>query len=183
LTALTKLKSKHILGVVKFTDHMAEMHERFPGTHKTFKHLGTDNDSLFEANYSHAIPIEDTCEACDLSCLVRRDDRHTDEPHVHYGTIVSGNQVIKHAPIRDQLGLEHKALCFEMEAAGLMNTFPCIVIRGICDYSDSHKNKQWQPFAALSAAAYAKELLSFVIPNQVADTRKASQALTSSQSL
>src|SRR4029077_6880907 len=54
-------------------------------------------------------------------------------------------------------------LCFEMEAAGLMDSFPCLVIRGICDYSDSHKNKQWREYAAATAAAYAKELLS-VIP-------------------
>ncbi|KAL4981339.1 hypothetical protein BDW68DRAFT_92834 [Aspergillus falconensis] len=47
-----------------------------------------------------------------------------------------------------------------MEAAGLMNHFPCTVIRGICDYSDSHKNDQWQRYAALTAALYAKDLLS-----------------------
>lgn len=49
-----------------------------------------------------------------------------------------------------------------MEAAGLMDNFPCLVIRGICDYSDSHKNKRWQEYAAATAAAYAKELLSVV---------------------
>ena len=64
---------------------------------------------------------------------------------------------------RDVLRQELDILCFEMEAAGLMDNFPCLVIRGICDYSDSHKNKQWQPYAAAVAAAYAKELLS-VIP-------------------
>ena len=46
-----------------------------------------------------------------------------------------------------------------MQVAGLVDTFLCLVIRGICDYADSHKNKQWQPYAAATAAAYAKELL------------------------
>lgn len=46
-----------------------------------------------------------------------------------------------------------------MGAAGLMNSFPCLVIRGICNYSDSHKNDDWQDYAAATAAAYAKELL------------------------
>ncbi|KAK1656895.1 hypothetical protein BDP55DRAFT_596875 [Colletotrichum godetiae] len=55
-------------------------------------------------------------------------------------------------------------LCFEMEAAGLMNNFPCIVVRGICDYADAHKNKRWQPYAAATAAAYAKELLNTIPP-------------------
>ena len=61
---------------------------------------------------------------------------------------------------------KHGMLCFEMEAAGLMNQLPCLVIRGICDYSDSHKNKQWQGYAALTAAAYAKILLSVVSVNR-----------------
>jgi nucleoside phosphorylase len=46
-----------------------------------------------------------------------------------------------------------------------MNTFPCVIIRGISDYADSHKNWIWQPYAAATAAAYAKELL-HVIPGQ-----------------
>jgi nucleoside phosphorylase len=132
LTALTKLKSKHILGVIKFTDHMAELYKKFPGTRMNFKHLGMDNDSLFEARYNHVSSTGETCEACNSSYVVRRDDRHTNEPQVHYGTIASGNQVVKHALVRDRLALEYNALCFEMEAAGLMNNFPCIVIRGIC---------------------------------------------------
>lgn len=55
-------------------------------------------------------------------------------------------------------------LCFEMEAAGIMNILPCLVIQGICDYADSHKNKRWLAYAAGVAAAYAKELLSMVPP-------------------
>jgi nucleoside phosphorylase len=58
-------------------------------------------------------------------------------------------------------------LCFEMEAAGLMNSFPCLIIRGICDYADSHKNKKWQPYAAVAAAACAKELLSIIPATEV----------------
>ncbi|KAF3126429.1 hypothetical protein TWF594_001137 [Orbilia oligospora] len=46
-----------------------------------------------------------------------------------------------------------------MEAAGIVNEPPTLVIRGICDYSDSHKNKEWQPYAAFSAAVFAKEIV------------------------
>ena len=72
---------------------------------------------------------------------------------------------IKDAEFRDRLNqrFDGSVLCVEMEAAGLMDNFPCIVIRGICDYADSHKNKRWQPYAAATAAACAKEVLS-VIP-------------------
>jgi nucleoside phosphorylase len=88
---------------------------------------------------------------------------------VHYGLIASGNQVIKTSTSRDKLNkdLGGHVLCVEMEAAGLMNNFPCIVIRGICDYADSHKNKDWQEHAAAAAAAFAKELLEYVQPSDV----------------
>jgi nucleoside phosphorylase len=93
---------------------------------------------------------------------------------VHYGTIASGNQVMKDAFERDRASAQlGGVLCFEMEAAGLMNTFPCLVIRGICDYSDSHKNDKWQPYAAGIAAAYAKEVLSVVKPVELAGTQTA----------
>ncbi|WQF78469.1 Putative NACHT nucleoside triphosphatase, P-loop containing nucleoside triphosphate hydrolase [Colletotrichum destructivum] len=69
---------------------------------------------------------------------------------------------MKHGTTRDLIAKELSVLCFEMEAAGLMDKFPSLVIRGICDYADSHKTKEWQPYAAATAAAYAKELLSFV---------------------
>ena len=98
---------------------------------------------------------------------------------VHYGLIASGNQVIKSAVFRDRLNkdLGGDVLCVEMEAAGLMNNFPCIVIRGICDYADSHKNKTWQPYAAATAAACAKELLSVVPVAEVARTRTVGEAI------
>ncbi|KAF3314669.1 hypothetical protein TWF173_004484 [Orbilia oligospora] len=76
----------------------------------------------------------------------------------------SGNQVIKHGITRDRIGNDSGAICFEMEAAGLMDHCPCLVIQGIYDYSDSHKNKRWQSYAALTAAAYTKELLSQIAP-------------------
>lgn len=41
-----------------------------------------------------------------------------------------------------------------------MHTLPCLVIKGIADYADSHRNDRWQSYAALTAAAYAKDLLS-----------------------
>src|ERR1700722_1716032 len=124
-----------------------------------------EQDTLFNSAYDHP-QHEDTCINCDKRQLIHRDPRTSDEPRIHYGLIASGNQVMKHGKTRDQLGKRHGMLCFEMEAAGLMNQLPCLVIRGICDYSDSHKNKQWQGYAALTAAAYAKILLSVVSVNR-----------------
>jgi hypothetical protein len=41
------------------------------------------------------------------------------------------------------------------------------VVRGICDYADSHKNKEWHGYAAAVAAAYAKELLLVITVDQI----------------
>lgn len=62
---------------------------------------------------------------------------------MHYGIITSADQLIKDAVTRDRLSQQHGVLYFKMEAAGLSNDFPCVVIRGICDYSDSYKNDEW----------------------------------------
>jgi nucleoside phosphorylase len=75
--------------------------------------------------------------------------------------------LMKDASVRDRLAAKKDILCFEMEAAGLMDHFPCLVIRGICDYSNSHKNKKWQGYAAIAAAAYTKDLLCRIPPNRV----------------
>src|SRR5467141_1615170 len=130
-----------------------------------FSRPADEHDGLFNPAYDHT-PSEDTCINCDEREVICRHPRTLDEPQIHYGLIASGNQVMKHGETRDRLGKEYGMLCFEMEAAGLMNQLPCLVIRGICDYPDSHKNKQWQGYAALTAAAYAKMLLSVVSVNR-----------------
>ncbi|KAL4789001.1 hypothetical protein BDV19DRAFT_395460 [Aspergillus venezuelensis] len=118
-------------------------------------------DWLFKPSYDHPRKNPD-CSLCDESQLVVRTPRVINEPMIHYGLIASGNQVMKDARTRDTIGKDLDILCFEMEAAGLMDQRPCLVIRGICDYSDSHKHKEWQGYAALTAATYAGLLLSKV---------------------
>ena len=113
-----------------------------------FLHPGPENDLLY-----HAVRTNE---------LVERPVRDRHDPVVHYGLIASGNNVIKNAILRDELRDRHNIICFEMEAAGLMNTLPVAVIRGISDYADSHKNDKWQPYAAATAAAYAKGLLNVI---------------------
>jgi nucleoside phosphorylase len=75
--------------------------------------------------------------------------------------------VIKHSANRDWLAKELGAHCFDLEAASLMDHFPCLAIRGIPDYADSRKYKRWQPYAAVTAATYVKELLLVFPVNQV----------------
>lgn len=142
--------------------------EKYPAMEEEYSFPGAENDNLFVAAYDH--PGGDDCEGCDPALIEQRSARKFSAPKVFYGNIASGNQVMKHGITRDNIAKEVQAICFEMEAAGLMDEFPCLVIRGICDYADSHKNKRWQPYSAATAAAFAKILLGFVSPQEVTDT-------------
>jgi nucleoside phosphorylase len=160
LHAVQELKIIHITDGDRLADHLSEMVQNKPRMARTFTHQGKEHDYLYSSAYSHA--GGDTCDSCDTGQTVRRQPRPTLDPYIHYGNIASGNEVIKDGPTRDRIAQEEGIICFEMEAAGLMDSFPCLVIRGICDYADSHKNKRWQPYAAATAAAFAKELLGVV---------------------
>jgi hypothetical protein len=141
-------------------------------------------DLLYRHGYPHLEPSDDCVSCCGLhkSDLIIREPRaeFDDDPKVHYGLIASANQLMKDAVLRDRLAKENGVLCFEMEAAGLMNHFKCLVIRGICDYADSHKNKQWQGYAAMSAAAYTKDLLSVIAPNKILAEGKMNKMISDS---
>lgn len=138
------------------------------------KELGrpeASTDILYRSDFVHPANSKIPCvEACgtDPTCSVvsRPERKRPRSPVVHYGLVASGNQLIKDALYRDELAEKWKVLCFKMEAAGLMNDFPCLVICGICNYADSHKNKEWQRYAAVAAAAYAKDLICKILPDR-----------------
>jgi nucleoside phosphorylase len=85
---------------------------------------------------------------------------------VWYGPIGSSDKLVKNAQKRDYLRDTFNLIGLEMEGAGTMNTIPVGVIRGVCDYGDAQKNKEWQPYAAAMAAAYAKALLYKIKPTK-----------------
>jgi hypothetical protein len=124
---------------------------------------------LFQDTYEHQGTELDDCRVCcDAEYVDSRSDQGTgatrlvDKPSVHFGNIASSNQLQISAVERDRVQKEHDVICFEMEAAGVMEEYLCVVVRGICDYADSHKNKGWQNYAAATAAAYAKGLLDMI---------------------
>jgi nucleoside phosphorylase len=154
LTSIARLQAEKNQSVATILSETLkpELHH---GPMATFACPGQEHDHLFHPTYDH-VDSEDTCVKCNKQQVVCRQQRTPEGPQIHYGLIASGNQVVRDAQTRDRLAQQLGILCFEMEAAGLMNQLPCLVIRGICDYSDSHKNKKWQGYATLTAAAYGK---------------------------
>ncbi|KAE8325085.1 hypothetical protein BDV39DRAFT_207208 [Aspergillus sergii] len=161
LTAISQLEANYIRNKVgPILDKVAEVFSRNPDMENAFSRPSI-GDRLFRSTYDHP-SSESSCITCDPAEEIKRLPRPSKEPHIHYGTIASGNRVIKDGRERDTIAQEFDTLCFEMEAAGIMNHLPCLVVRGICDYCDSHKNKEWQGYAAFVAAIYAKSLLSAI---------------------
>ncbi|KAI2839201.1 hypothetical protein CBS147343_6492 [Aspergillus niger] len=156
--------------------------------HDTARYPGVEQDELYESSYQHKHHGSTTCSSCadstsnrvcdevfDLSChelgcrrenLVKRKrlqaaltQGHNPTPAVHLGLIASGDTVMKSGLDRDLIAMRDSVIAFEMEGAGVWDSLPCLVVKGVCDYADSHKNKIWQPYAAATGAACMKALL------------------------
>jgi nucleoside phosphorylase len=122
-----------------------------------------EDDQLFKADYDHIDDEKNNCENCNKECLVRRKPRTTNAPAIHYGLININHRIIDvNGATREKLRQETGILCSAEGLRNMNDDFPWLIIRGICDYSDTHRNEKWRPYAAATAAAYAKELLEVI---------------------
>ncbi|KAK3489478.1 uncharacterized protein B0T23DRAFT_398002 [Neurospora hispaniola] len=155
----------------------------------SYQYPGVANDRLFLANYRHKhapshgcktcdachkstdpvceMSLQRPCEelGCDWSYQVSREGQmfsgpsESDPVKCFLGEIGSGDGVIRSGEHRDQIAKEAGVIAFEMEGAGVWDELPCIVIKGVSDYADSHKSKAWQSYAAATAASVARAVL------------------------
>jgi nucleoside phosphorylase len=177
-TAMNGLRAQYERKGHRLEEAINKILKQNPKLQKRYKRPDRSYDRLFRSDYIHPTSSGSTCaEVCsaDPSNLILRQERDIDDdsPTIHYGLIASANQVMRDALIRDKLVVEKDVLCFEMAAAGLSNRVSCLVIRGVCDYADSHKDTMWQGYAAMAATAYTKDLLHEIPPTRM----KAEKAL------
>ncbi len=128
---------------------------------------GATQDKLFEATYRH---VRDgmSCQecACNGKLVPRARLEPCDgQPAVHFGLMASGDTVMKSGKDRDAIAQRSGVIGFEMEGAAVWDILPCVVIKGACDYADSHKNDVWQRYAAATAAACMKAFLDRWVPS------------------
>lgn len=179
IDALMSIRTQHGTYRNQLENVMAEALTRHPKLRKRYKRPDLAIDRLFKSHITH------DSSGCAASCakeesnLVKRPVRTETEGNlaVHYGRIASGYLPIKDALVRDMLAARENILCFETEACGLTYDFPCLLIRGICSYTDSHRNKEWHRHAALAAAAFAKHLILHLSPEKVEKEIKIKESL------
>ncbi|CAG7990614.1 unnamed protein product [Penicillium salamii] len=203
LNASNQLKSNYTMYGSKINEYLDDVERRFPRLAPKYTRRECLEDPLLVSRRGRRTSTEDyllsslwhavitiityLLGSWALSPVIEENKRLSEnaekartqrEVKIHHGLIASGNKVVKDAHSRDSLdnAFGGHLLCVEMEAAGLMNDFPCIVIRGICDYAESGKEKTWQEYAAAVAAAHAKELLGCVQPS-VVDAEDSAKAM------
>lgn len=150
---------------------------------------GREHDQFFESSYHHKHYIEidgSNCADCaklelvsghgcdtaaQLSCeelgcqgVIRR-ERSLSQPYIHTGIFASASTVMKFGGDRDKISANDGVIAFEMEGAGVWGNLPTIIVKSVCDYADSHKNKGWQRYASVTAAACIKAFIELSIPN------------------
>jgi nucleoside phosphorylase len=188
MSALVKLETQEELTGSMIPEYLKEMGERLPRLAAKYSRAPRQDDLLFKSHYVHVdengtqdgsaldgvvgptqLGESVVCRLCDRSEL---EQKTRQDLRVHYGLIVSSDQIIRDANIRDMIQKSLRPLgrvyCLEIEAADWNGDFPGIVIRGISDYADTHKNSDWQEYAAATAAAFAKEFLSAIHTEEVA---------------
>ncbi|KAL4969607.1 nucleoside phosphorylase domain-containing protein [Aspergillus stella-maris] len=140
---------------------------------------GASEDKLFDPKYQHKHHRPEDCDDCTSTTCDDSIDRNCEEvgcnrlhltnrkrrsiaykPEIHLGLFASGDTVMKSGEVRDGVAARDGVIAFEMEGVGIWEAFPhVLVIKGVCDYADSHKNKRWQAYAAATAASVMKGFL------------------------
>ncbi|KNG81675.1 WD domain protein [Aspergillus nomiae NRRL 13137] len=161
-TAVARLQAQYEEEGHQIEDNIRIVIERNKRLRRKYARPPPESDRLYTSHFHPTDNPDIGARLCDGSNLIVRQGRteeEEDNPAIHYGLIASGNRAIKDALFRDRLAAEQDVISFKMKAAGLINHFPCLFICGICDYADSHTSTEWQGYAAMTAAAYAKDLL------------------------
>ncbi|KAK7906415.1 hypothetical protein PG985_016421 [Apiospora marii] len=177
LNALGALEVDHEMDESGFQEHRERL-LAWKGK-KNFAFPGLDKDLLFQADYKHHGPQGDDCDSCETSKLVDRPARTEADAAdfiFHRGRIATGNAVVRTGIERDEISERcDGVLCIEMEAAGVDASRPCLVVRGISDYADSHKSDAWQSYAAGNAAVFCRELLRKIPAGKVLEMQGSSE--------
>lgn len=86
-------------------------------------------------------------------------------PRVHLAPVASGRQVVRDDRLRQKFASQTGALAYDCEFDAVIESvlgncresFVCV--RGISDYKDGMRRREWQPYASLAAASVMKAVI------------------------
>ncbi len=161
-------------GATPLTQEIAHILNKLRPVERAKYSRPTAPDVLYRSDVLHSSGTV-SCQSCSIheGLIMHRDPRVPEDgedtviPLVHMGIVGTANTLLKNAKLRDRLRNERHVLCVEMEAGGVASNahdVRYLVVRGICDYADTHKNDKWQEYACTTAAAFARSLILLAPP-------------------
>lgn len=177
-SAVLDLRAQHKINGFGIQEQIDQLLATHPHLRKEFSRPPAERDRLFRPEFDHFSLCGHTkhCQAGSEYLIVRQERGDDNESVVHYGSIATARLFVRDARFRDEMASDLGVICFARDApgfgdrddlpfAGPLDDLPFVVIRGICDYADSHRNNEkWEGYAAMAAAVYAKNLLGRIDP-------------------
>uniref|UniRef100_A0ABD2WWH4 Winged helix-turn-helix domain-containing protein n=1 Tax=Trichogramma kaykai TaxID=54128 RepID=A0ABD2WWH4_9HYME len=91
-------------------------------------------------------------------------------PQIHLAPIASGRRISRDDQLRQKFASRFGCLAFDAEMDAVVDSIlgncrdSFAVVRGIADYKDGSRGKEWQPYASLAAASVVKAMISAMDP-------------------
>lgn len=120
-----------------------------------------ETDKLFMSIGSKGTIEVNHPEATEDEIDLRKDGR----PMCHFGPIGSGRPALSNEELRRRMISEFGLRAFDSEFDPVVESIygnckeSYIMIRGVSDYKDGRKKKEWQQYSALVAAAFMKSII------------------------
>ena len=92
-------------------------------------------------------------------------DMYPGLPVIHYGCVGAGAALNKDHNVRSEFAMEHEVKVVESGFEAVLESIEgnrkesFAVIRGVSDYTDGSRRREWQPYASLAASAVMKAVI------------------------
>ncbi|XP_060070799.1 uncharacterized protein LOC132550724 isoform X2 [Ylistrum balloti] len=116
-------------------------------------YMGIGDDNVIEVQHPEA-PESDI-------------NNHQGTPTIHYSPLGSG-RFNRSEQMRLDFANRHGIMCFDTEFDQVLESIvgnrkdSFMIIRGVADYGDGTRNKEWGPYASLAAAAMMKAIIKMI---------------------
>lgn len=93
------------------------------------------------------------------------DPRVYGEPLVHFGPVASGKKIALDDQLRQEFAARFGTMCFDTELDAVLESIygnrkdQYVLIRGITDYKDGTREREWQNYSSLMAAAVLRSIV------------------------